>query len=91
MGDNALIDENGRQSMIASLNTDGVTRVTVKGEPTLHALEIMDGTSGTDFGLDNALIDENGRFSLYAVSSADGVTRVPLYTDSSGYLLVQST
>ena len=87
----AYRDENSVPTIITVLNTDGVSITRTYANPTTHALKVSDGTSGSDFGLDKAKKDSNGVSSLIAVSSADGFTPVPLYTDSSGNLLIQTT
>lgn len=87
---NAAIDANSQQSMTARLNTDGTTVVRLKASPTLHALEISDGTTGSDNGGTSAATDENDRPTLFAVSSTDGKTLVALYADSVGELLINS-
>lgn len=87
----ALIDESGRQSITARLNTDGLTIVRVEVNSSTHALEMSDGNTGSNNGGTNAAIDSNGRQTWFATSSADGVSLVALYSDSSGKLLIQST
>lgn len=87
---NASRDENSVPTLIAALNTDGVTMVPVKVNASNHALKASDGTSGTDHGVQNAVRDENSIPVLLAVSSADGVTPVEVYADSSGNLLIDS-
>lgn len=84
-------DDNQVETMAGVLNTDGATPMLVKINPTTHILAISDGTTGSDFGNDNAARDSNGRPVLLAVSSSDGATPVPLYVDSSGNLLIQTT
>lgn len=87
---NASKDGNAASTLIAALNSDGQTVVRVKASPTTHALEMMDGTTGSDNGPSVALHDGNSVTSLLAVSSADGKTPVVVYADSSGNLLVNS-
>lgn len=88
---NAERDENNVPTLLAGLNTDGVSLVRVKANPTNHALEINDDTTGSDHGPEDAPRDENFVPALMAVSSVDGVTPVVVYADSSGNLLVDST
>lgn len=73
------------------LNTDGATPTRVKIDPTTHILDIEDNTTGSDLGNDLAARDNSGVPVLIAVSSVDGVTPVPLYVNSSGQLLIQTT
>lgn len=87
---NASRDENNVPTMLGTLNTDGVTVVPVKANPTTHALEIVDGNTGTNYGDGQASRDENFVPVLLAVSSVDGVTPVPVYVDVNGNLLVDS-
>lgn len=88
---NAITDENNAKGMIAALNTDGETIKRLIANPTTHGLSVSNGTTGSDAGPTYALHDDSGVPSLMAASSSDGTTPVPLYADSSGNLLVQST
>lgn len=88
---NASKDQNGVNSLIVGLDTDGVTIVRIKADPTDHVLEVSDGTTGTDHGPVNDLRDANNVPALLAVSSTDGLTPVVIYGDSSGNLLIKST
>lgn len=90
MSTNAQRDQNSVPTMIAALNTDGVTITRIKVNPSNHALKINDATSGTDYGTTNALRDENSVHCLMAVSSVDGVTPVAVYVDSMGQILINS-
>lgn len=76
--------------MTGVLNTDGVTPMRVKANPTTHLLDVMDGATGTDMG-NGAVRDDNGVPVSIVVSSSDGIDPVTLYVDSSGNLLVQSS
>lgn len=87
---NAAIDENGVHTLIAALNTNGITPIRVLVNDSTHALKVSDGITGTDHGVKNAVRDENDHPVLLAVSSADGFTPVEVYADSSGNLLVDS-
>lgn len=88
---NAKRDENSVPTMIAALNTDGVTITRVYINASNHGLQVDDGVGGADHGTVNALKDENGVSCLMGVSSVDGVTPVPLYVTSAGKLLIKST
>lgn len=88
---NAITDENGGKGLTCALNTDGVTIVRVKVNPTTHGIKNSDGTSGSDHGVAHAVRDENGNPVWLGVSSADGITPVEIYSDSSGNLLIQSS
>ncbi len=88
---NAKRDQNNVPTLLAALNTDGITPVRVKVNATNHGLKISDDTTGTDHGVANAVRDENNVPVLLGVSSADGITPVEVYADSSGNLLVDSS
>lgn len=83
-------DNNNVPTMIAALNTDGVTVTRVQANPSTHNLKMSGGTTGTDNGTQNAKRDENFVPCMMAVSSSDGRTPVAVYVDSSGSILVQS-
>ncbi len=83
-------DENFVPTLLAALNTDGVTPKEVAVNPTTHALKVDDDTTGSDNGVPNAVRDGNFVPVLMAVSSDDGVTPVEVYADSSGNLLIDS-
>ena len=83
-------DENRIPTLLGTLNTNGLTPVSVKASPT-NALNVSNGTTGTDYGRSDAVRDDNRVPVLLAVSSVNGVTPIEVYTDSSGNLLVQST
>ena len=87
---NAQRDENNVPTMIAVLDTDGVTIGNIKVNPANHRMKISDDTTGTDYGRDVAHRDENNVPVLMGVSSADGVTPVEIYRDSNGFLLINS-
>lgn len=87
----AKTDNNGVVVAMGVLNTDGVTPTQLTANPTTHVLNVSDGTTGSDFGLDLAARDQNSRTVAIAASSSDGTTPVNLYVDSSGNLLIQST
>lgn len=84
-------DENRITTIIAALNTDGVTPKLICVGPVNHRLCVDDNNSGSDFGVINTPRDENRIPFLTAVSSDDNSTPVELYADSSGNLLIQST
>lgn len=87
---NASRDENNITALIATLGTDGETIVRILADPSTHALEVDDDTTGLDNGPVDALRDENNVPVLMAVSSVDGVTPVAVYVDSNGNLLIDS-
>jgi len=84
-------DENRITTILATLNTDGVTPNLVYVDPTNHSLCVDNGTTGSDFGTKNAPRDGNRKTVMMAVSSSDGVTPVELYSDNLYNLLIQST
>ena len=84
-------DDNRVPAFMGTLNTDGVTPVAIKVNPVNHGLKISDGTSGSGHSYVNAQRDANRVPALWAVSSSDGKTPIPIYADSSGNLLVNSS
>lgn len=83
-------DPNQIPALLGVLNTNGLTIVPIKANPSNHALKVSDGTTGSDHGPVNAKRDQNQVTSLVATSSADGITPVVVYADSSGNLLIDS-
>jgi hypothetical protein len=83
-------DNNRVPTMIAALNTDGVTPVFVNIDPSIHSINVNDGTTGTDYGTLPDKRDDNRIPFMMGVSSADGETLVPIYADSNGSLLINS-
>ena len=89
---NALLDQNGRQTMIGISSVDG-TIEPVFVDPVNHQLHVNDSTSGSDIGNNsgNAMLDENSRQVLIAESSDGSGTLIEIYVDdSTGALLVNS-
>lgn len=84
-------DQNRVPALLGTLNTDGVTPTVVLADPSNHAIKVNDDTTGSDMGGHNAVRDQNRVPVLLAVSSADGRTIIPIYANSSGQLMVQST
>lgn len=87
---NAARDENNVPTLVAVLDADGTTVMRLKTNPTTHAVDIADDTTGSDNGPINAARDDNYVTTLIGVSSVDGVTPVPIYADANGNLLVDS-
>ena len=83
-------DQNRIPTLLGTLNTNGLTPVSVKASPTLNALNVLNGTTGTDYGRSDAVRDDNRVPVLLAVSSEDGFTPIEVYCDSNGNLLIQS-
>lgn len=75
--------------MTGVLNTDGVTPTNVKIDPTTHVLDSDDNTTGSDLGNDLADRDDNGRTTLIATDANSAI--IPLYVNSSGQLLIDSS
>lgn len=88
---NAKHDENGTPTILCTLQSDGVTTVNIKVNPSNNALKVVDDTIGTASTRTNAPIDENHVSAWMGVSSADMTTLVPIACDASGNLLIQST
>ena len=83
-------DQNTVSTLLAGLETNGITPVKVQVNASNHGLKVDDGTTGSDHGPTSAPRDGNFVPALMAVSSADGVTPVVVYADSSGNLLIDS-
>lgn len=84
-------DANRIPMLIATLDTDGVTPVSVGVEPINHGLRVSNGTTGTSFTQTTSQRDANRISAIWGVSSADGVTPIYIACDSSGKLLIKST
>lgn len=84
-------DNNNVPTLLAGLNTDGITPIKVLANPSDHAIKVVDASTGTDHGPSAAPRDTNFVPALLAVSSADGVTPVVVYADSDGNLLIDSS
>lgn len=84
-------DGNRVPTLLATLNTDGKTPVSVCVVESTHALCVSDGTSGSSLPYKNSQRDDNRVPTVWGISNADGVTPIPIYTDVSGNLLVKST
>lgn len=93
----AKLDENGRASMVALLDSDGRTLVCVTANPSNNnGLSVDNGTTGSDNGGTYAKLDENSRPeafapALFALSSAGDGSLVAVYADSDGSLLIDSS
>ncbi|MDE2101561.1 MAG: hypothetical protein KGL39_30225 [Patescibacteria group bacterium] len=89
MSSNAFHDGNHTPTLLVVQN-DGATLINIKADPTLHTLNISDGTSGSDNGPSTSRHDASHVPVLMAVSSVDGKTPIVVYGDSSGNLLTDS-
>lgn len=83
-------DANRVPTLIATLNTDGVTVKSVSVTASLHALNTFDGTTGSGTAATTAQRDANRIPAVWGVSSVDGVTPVEIWCDASGNLLTTS-
>jgi len=84
-------DNNKVNTMLGTLNSDGVTPTLIKADPSTHVLVITDNTTGTDqSSVKSAKRDDNYVPALLVASEADGITPVQLYVNSSGQLLIDS-
>ena len=86
---NASRDNNRVPTLLATLNTDGITPVSILAN--YHRLKISDGVSGSSIDSINVERDNNRVPTVWGVSSADGITPIPIYCNSSGFLLIKST
>jgi len=84
-------DANRVPAMLATLNSDGISAVAVKVNPTSHALKALDGIDGSNLPFETSQRDNNRVTTMWGVSSADGITPIPIYCDIDGNLLIQST
>ncbi len=84
-------DQNGVTTFIGASSSDGSTPVNVKVDATTHALQIDDGSGGSDVPGETASRDENYIPVAMGVSSDDGVTPTEIYVDVLGNLLTKST
>lgn len=88
----AARDGNYVPTMMVASNADGVTPIRVKVNPSTHAIENSDGTTGSDQGDRRAARDQNYVPVFMGVSSADGVTPIPIYGDpATGQILTKSS
>jgi hypothetical protein len=88
---NAQRDDNNVPTMIAVLDSDGLTVTPVKINPANFGLKVDNDTTGSDLGPARALHDDNFVPTKLSVSSADVTRIVPLYVDSEGNLLIDNT
>lgn len=88
---NAKTDENGKATILGTLQSDGITPIPIKINPVNKAVKVIDATTGTASVRVNASIDDNGRPVWLGVSSADMTTIIPVATDINGNLLIKST
>ena len=85
-------DNNSVDTMLATLQSDGITPSLIKADASNHTPLIDDNTTGTDQSPgDDAKRDQNAVPVLLAVSETDGVTPVQIYVDADGKLLIDST
>lgn len=88
---NAKIDENGIKTILGTLQSDGVTPIRLKIDPSTKRAKMYDGTTGTASTRTNASRDENGHPVLMGVSSDDMTTPIPIAMDVDGNILIKST
>lgn len=84
-------DANHIPALIGTLDSDGVTPVSIQVNPANHAVKATDGKGGSNFTSTTSQRDANRVPAIWGVSSADGVTPIYIATDVSGNLLVKST
>ena len=77
--------------ILGTLDTDGLTVVSIQADPTTHGLKIDDDTTGTSYAIETNQRDANRVPTVWATSSDDGETPIYIATDSSGKLLIDST
>ena len=86
---NASRDDNFVPSIIAILESDGLTIIPLVATPAGYLI-VSNGTTGTAYSAPSRK-DENNVSTLLAVSETDGTTPIPLQSNSSGRLLVDSS
>jgi len=86
-------DGNYIPTVLALLESDGATPINIAADPSSHALEVDDNSSGSDNGPTpaRALRDGNYVTTLVALSSAGDGALVPLYATADGKLLIDHT
>jgi len=84
----AVHDQNTIPTAMGVLNTDGVTPTRIKAS-TSHIVQVSDGSTGSDAGID-VIVRDNSGHTVLAASDADG-NIINLYVNSSGELLIKST
>ena len=85
-------DNNSVNTMLGTLQSDGVTPARIQANPSANSIMALDNTTGSDNSPgDDAKRDGNAVPVLLAVSETDGETPVQLYVDASGNLLIDST
>lgn len=82
-------DSNNVPTMVGVLNTDGVTPTPIKATATSQSIDVADGTTGSDFSKAIAGITQNEIKTLCATDANGKI--IPLYVDSNGQLLIQTT
>lgn len=83
-------DNNRIPTLLGVLNTDGITPIIIKANPSTHRLAVagnMNGITGSSI----AQRDENRVTSVMGISSADGITPVPIYADNLYNLLITNS
>jgi hypothetical protein len=84
-------DNNGRPTLLGTLDTDGKTVVSIKASP-VGRLKTANGTTGNNYTVKTtSQRDDNRVTAIWGVSSVDGVTPVYIAVNSSGELLTKST
>ena len=81
-------DDNQIPVFAGVLNTDGATPTSPQIDASTHILQIENNITGSDFGNDVSVHDDNGIPTACATDISGNI--IPLYTDSSGNLLVDS-
>lgn len=84
---NAALDQNSKQTALARLKTDGITRIRLTA--TLGVLNVTTTTSGAVTPSNFSGTDDNGRTTLFAVSESNPKQLVALQCDSTGALLIK--
>lgn len=90
MSKNASLDQNSKATILATLNTDGVSLVRVEVNQANGILSTTTSTAGSVTPSEFSFTDENGRDTWFGVSENDGVTPIAVQCNSSGAVLVKA-
>ena len=88
---NSKKDDNNVNTLLGTLQSDGITLVNIKINPVNGAMKVIDSSAGTYISRTNDLRDDNDVPAMLGVSSTDNKTPILVCADSNGNLLIKST
>lgn len=88
---NAKHDDNHVATAIGTLQSDSVSIVPMRVNPTNNSIKVVDDTTGSFTSPKNAGRDDNHVPVLMGVSSVDMTTPTAIAFDANGNMLIQST